>query len=106
MARPSLPRAVSKGAKDKPFSMGCNVTQQRWDEIFGKNPKSSEKGTFVLKRGKLVKADDSYDPSAPSAPAIHDDSLYTKQFDYGAGRKWGSRTERREWMKRKGVIEA
>ena len=109
MARPTLTKHVSKGAKDKPFSHGVNVSQQRWDSIFGKKTGKPEKGTWVWVDGKMVKQEDAYDPSAPSAPAIHDDSLYTKQFDYGAGKHWkdnGGRAGRREWMKRKGVIEA
>ena len=108
MARPNLPKAVSKGAKDKPFSMGCNVTQKRWEQIFGKKSKTSEKGTWVWLDGKMVKQDECT-PVGPSAPAIHDDSLYTKMWDYGAGKHWkhnGGRAGRREWMKRKGVEEA
>ncbi len=101
MAGQPLRPAVSKGAKDKPFSAGCNVTQARWDSIFGKKHDKTEKGTWVWLDGKMVKQDES--TPASNAPAIHDDRTFTRQWDYGAGRNWkdhGGRAGRKAWMRR------
>lgn len=98
-------RTVSgnRAAKDKPFSMGCNVTQDRWDEIFGKKKTKVKKGRYVSVGDKLVHESElpANNPAkVAEAPAVFDDRVF-KNFDYGAGRYWrGGRAERREWLKR------
>jgi hypothetical protein len=87
-------------AKNKPFSGPTEVTQAEWNRIFGK-PDKRKPGRHVLVDGKLVHEDELPAPDVVDVTAIHGDRVYTKLFDYGAGRKWNSRTERREWMKAK-----
>lgn len=96
---------ANSAAKDKPFSAGCNVSQEQWDRIFGKPKTKPKKGRYVLVGDKMVHESElsgivSTQPIVPSAPSIQTDKLYAGKYDPGAGRVWKSGTERREWMKR------
>jgi hypothetical protein len=92
-------------AKDKPFTEMPKVSQSEWDRIFGKKTEKPKPGRYVTVDGKLIHEDDlpaDYREIDCEAPAVHDERTYTKRFDWGAGRKWNSKAERREWMKRRG----
>lgn len=74
----------------KPIVHGFKVTQQHWDKIF-------DPATRPPEEAKPLTVD-----CHVNAPAIHDDKLY-KGYDWGAGRNFDGRTERREWMKKNNV---
>jgi hypothetical protein len=102
--KPKQRTNISKGAKDHPF-VKFDVSQDRWDSIFGKKEEKSKPGRYVWQDDKFVHEDEVSKTTQSSdnvAPAIHDDRLYKGVYDWGIGRVWNSRTERREYLKANG----
>jgi hypothetical protein len=91
-----------KGAKQHPMTQVPEMSQERWESIFGTSGKP-QCGTYVYDPAvdAVVKKEDVKQPN--EAPAVHDDRMYQGVFDFGAGRVFNSRSERAQWMKDNGV---
>ena len=102
MARPKQKTNFSKGAKDRPFSMGVNCTQSHWDNIFGKKTdeqRKVEREAYMLEQ-KAKQEKELAEKIANLSPVRRD--IYAGVYDWGSGKTWESGTQRREWMKREG----
>lgn len=87
-----------KGAKQHPVCQVPEMTQERWESIFGTSGKP-QLGTYVYDPAVDAIVPKDQVKQSNSSPAVHDDRLYQGVFDFGAGRVFNSRTERAKWMK-------